>query len=357
MHRPSIKSGSGLPAGDGDINLYTSPEVSGKAWFNHKRRVVFVNGMDNSKADHRGSALGLSTLQGCPVIGIYNETDGKFKDLGQCIMDKATFGSLSPNIVGTVSGYQGWKDAVHSVFVAAKAAKPTLTLPDFVHDMLRMNKATQALYAYLVTLGSGERKATKIYCHSQGNLITSNALTAVAIALGEGEIAGMEVNGFGSPCRYWPPGIKRTNYAFTFDPVSWLDYRISFDNVKIGFVAAHGFDTYRQYDGEFIVNRFRWGSFGLTASMDEVGLAKFCARIGNNPPRLIGVFERLMRRHYSDTDDVAYYYVKEMKEKHPTVMKQIKQCSPKLIELLIKCLDGGWTTSSEYKLISYLRSL
>ncbi|MBT0958863.1 hypothetical protein IV417_15850 [Alphaproteobacteria bacterium KMM 3653] len=357
MQRPIIKPGSGLPNGDGDINLYVSPEVGHKDWFNTKRRVVFVNGMANSKADHRASALGLSTLQGCPAVGVFNEKGTLFADLGQCILDKATFGSVEPDFTKHSSGFAGWLAVVLSAYELNKLQHPSLTLVDYVHFLLRGNKATQSLYAYLVTLSPAERQATKIYCHSQGNLITSNALTGVAFALGLGAIAGMEVNGFGSPCRYWPPGLKRTNYAFTFDPVSWLDYRIAFDNVKVGFVAGHGFDLYRKYDGEFVVNRFRWGSFGLTASMDEKGLAHFCADMGNNPPRLIGVFQRLMTRHWSDTDDVAFYYTKRMREKYPHVIRQIAKSSPEFIKILCKCMEGGWTTGSERAQINYLEAL
>ena len=59
--------------------------------------------------------------------------------------------------------------------------------------------------------------------YSQGNLIASNALTAVALADGLQAIRGVMVISFGSPCRFWPPGIRHHNFAFANDPVTWLD--------------------------------------------------------------------------------------------------------------------------------------
>ena len=218
--------------------------------------------------------------------------------------------------------------------------------------MISSNKATLSLYALLAAPGGLNKP--RIYCHSQGNLITSNALTAVALAKGQAAVNGIEVNSFGSPCRYWPQGVARTNYAFTFDPISWLDLRTDLSSSKIGFVAAHGFDVYLQHDAEFIVNRFRWGAFGLTASLDEKGLAGFMVRIGNNPKRLRGILERLYKAHWSDSDDVALLYVDAMSDAD---LRTIRNGDPSVIALLIKSLETGWTTSREKAAIQRLQAL
>jgi hypothetical protein len=266
-------------------------------------------------------------------------------------MDKIT---LVPAQAGSFSG---WKLALDAAYVAAHAISPSLTKIDFVGSLIAGNQATLAVYSYVVTLSQSDRAALKLYCHSQGNLITSNALTAVALALGASSISGLEVNSFGSPCRFWPEGLNRTNYAFTFDPVSWLDYNAGFSSVKIGFVAAHAFDIYMRNDAEFVVNRFRWGSFGLTASMDEEGLADYMVGIGNNPPRLKGIVQRLLSAHWSDSDDVAYYYVNKMRTRHGSVMQQIARGDPGLIRLLYRCLDEGITTPGERTEMNYLNTL
>jgi hypothetical protein len=351
MRAPTVRAGGGNPRSDGDINLYISPEGQAQSWFNQQRRVVFVNGMANTADDHAKSARALSLLQACPVVGIYNRTDGTWADLGQCLMDKIT---LVPAQAGSFSG---WKLALDAAYVAAHAISPSLTKIDFVGSLIAGNQATLAVYSYVVTLSQSDRAALKLYCHSQGNLITSNALTAVALALGASSISGLEVNSFGSPCRFWPEGLNRTNYAFTFDPVSWLDYNAGFSSVKIGFVAAHAFDIYMRNDAEFVVNRFRWGSFGLTASMDEEGLADYMVGIGNNPPRLKGIVQRLLSAHWSDSDDVAYYYVNKMRTRHGSVMQQIARGDPGLIRLLYRCLDEGITTPGERTEMNYLNTL
>jgi hypothetical protein len=170
-------------------------------------------------------------------------------------------------------------------------------------------------------------------------------------------LSGIEVNGFGSPCRYWPPKINRTNYAFTFDLVSWLDYRVSFDNVKVGFLAGHAFTLYMQNDGEFVVNRFRWGSFGLTVNMDEAGLADYCISIGNNPPRLRGIFNRLKEAHWTDSDDVSYEYVTRIRARNLALLQSIARTDAGFIRLLIELLGASWVTADEQRQIDFLKTL
>jgi len=350
MMAPSIKSGGNAPSGDGDINLYTSPEAEGKSWFNPGRRVIFVNGMDNSPTEHAASARALSLLQGCPVIGVYNQTDGKWADLGQCITDKASLVGVQ---AGVLISFDQWVATAQVLFMAAHSRSPALSQVDFFASLVAGNPATSALYGLLAT-GAVNRRAVPIYCHSQGNLITSNALTAVAMALGAGAMVGVEVNSFGSPCRYWPPRITRTNNAFTFDPVSWLDLRSDLTSSKIGFVAGHAFTLYMQNDAEFVVNRFRWGSFGMTANMNERGLARYMIRMGNNPPRLRRIFERLRDAHWSDSDDVTYHYCAEAPD---DLLRGIKTGDAGLIQMMVDLLEAGWTSGSERTQITRLEAL
>lgn len=351
---PTTNKKNLTPTQDGEINRYVNEEGASKSWFDHRREVVFVNGMANSGEDHKKSALSLSLLQGCPVIGVYNKAGGFWADLGQCLTDKGV-------LVGAQAGsFTAWSVAFDAAYAAAALIKPGLTKIDFMETLVAGNQATASLYRYIATMSVQDRGKLKIFCHSQGNLITSNALTAVALALGKDAIRNMEVNSFGSPCRYWPPGLDRTNNAFTFDPVSWLDYNIGFSSVKVGFtpgLISHGFEIYMNQDAEFVVNRFRWGSFRMTASMDEKGLATYLTTMGNNPRRLKKVFEWLDKHHNSDADDVAVIYSKLMRTKHSSTMTALARSDKSFIQLLIKCMDEGWTASDEKKEIEYLKSL
>ena len=350
MNQVSIRQGSQAPRSDGDINEYISAEASGKSWFDRTRKVVFVNGMANKPIDHKNSAIALSLLQSCPVIGVYNKNDGFLGDIWQCLTDKL-------NLSGVQSGsLRSWEERVEKLYQEAKKTKRGLLKADFVATTIEGNKATLSLYRYFLHLGDS-LKQTTIFCHSQGNLVTSNALTALALAKGRRAISNVSVNSFGSPCRYWPDGIAHVQRAFTFDPVTWLDLRVGFQFVKVGFVAGHGFELYMKHDAEFTVNRFRWGSFGMTASMDEAGLANYLVKLGNQPTRLRKIFERLHLRHNSDVDDVAEIYCRKMRTSFSTVLESIARADKEVIRLLIKALEEGVTFSGERTEINHLKTL
>ncbi len=336
---------------DGEINRYVSYEARAEAWFDRNREVIFVNGMANKMHDHDASAYALSLVQGCAVVGIYNKTNGGWIDFGQCLRDKAT-------LVSAQSGaFLVWKAAVDAAYIMALLNNPMLSKVNFVGTLIAANAATLSLYKLLTGSTEAKRKGARIYAHSQGNLITANALTAVALALGSDAIRGIEVNCFGSPAHFWPSGLNRTNHAFTFDPVSWLDFNIGFDSVKVGIVAGHGFELYMENDGKFVVNRFQWGTVLGTASMDEAGLANFCVKMGVNARRLLGVFRYLKAVHWTDSDDVAEIYVATMRRDKPTQMKALATMAPEFIKLLIRCLDDGYTASGEHSQIKYLQGL
>lgn len=350
MTQISIRKGGNLPGRDGDLNEYTSAEAAAQSWFNSGRRVIFVNGMANSPDNHKSSAIALSLLQGCPVVGVYNKASGFAGDIWQCLTDKL-------KLVRVQSGnFDAWAVEVEAEYQAERANRTGLSKDDFVGELIDGNPATLSLYRYLLSLGPALRLAP-IYSHSQGNLITSNALTALALAKGKSVLTGVEVNSFGSPCRYWPGGIVHTQRAFTFDPVTWLDLRAGFQFDKVGFVAGHGFDLYLKHDAEFTVNRFRWGSFGMTASMDEEGLAEYLVKMGNNPQRLKEIFLRLHKRHKSDVDDVAEIYVRKMRTKHPNVLQTIARFDEEPIKLMINAMEKGATFPGERREINYLKGL
>jgi hypothetical protein len=351
MRAPSIRSPGTEPGFDGDINLYIAPEAQSLDWFDWDRRVIFVNGMANSPTDHAGSARALSLLQGCPVIGVYNKSDGLWPDLGQCITDKAALAGIQAQ---AGISFDAWVTTFNLMFWAAAKLRPRLTKVDFMAEMIEGNPATKALFGLLAGDGGVHRIKVPIYCHSQGNLVTSNALTAVALALGPVSIAGVEVNGFGSPCRYWPPGLARTNNAFTFDPISWLDLRVDDVSAKVGFVAGHAFTLYMERDAEFVVNRFRYGSFSMTMDMDEEGLAKYMVRIGMNPPRLKRIFEHLRQKHFTDSDDVALAFVQRAPMR---LLRSLKLADPSVINLIIELLGAGWTAGDEQDAIDLLKRL
>ncbi|WJS84138.1 hypothetical protein [Paracoccus sp. TOH] len=348
MRFPTIAQGA-TPSADGAVTRFVSPEVQNKSWFNPTKPVIFVNGMMNTGADHRASAEALSLMLGCPVIGVYNRKDGFWADLFQCITDKARLTQVQTS---NLNHNTNWIAFFDQVWQKSREKRPMLSKEDFAHEMLAGNPAAQSLFALLIGQPGG-MLGTPVYCHSQGNLVTSNALSAVTLVKGADSVRGLEVNSFGSPARGWPVGLNRVNNAYTFDPVSFLDLRMDWTSSKVGFKVAHGFLNYVAQDGEFVVNRFRTGGWGMTVNMDEKGLAKFCAGLGTNTKRLRAIFDRLEAAHFTDSDDVALEYVNLLSEQQLAALRAV---DPAFIAQLVRLLQAGWTAADEQRAIDRLQA-
>ena len=354
MQFPQKMPHGSAPARDGQIGFYVSEEAAAKPWFQRGQQVIFINGINTSGEAHAQNARDLSLIQGCPVLGIYNRTNGVARDFIQCLKDKITL--LSPFARSVAE----WTLSVDAGFATVQRQNPALSRVEYVKRIIDGNTATLALYEHLVALAPALRTASRIYCHSQGNLITSNALTAVALALGPQAIAGIEVNSFGSPCHSWPEGLRRTNYTFTFDYVVLATLSLDLNSVSVGFGISHGFAEYRKHDAEFIVNRFRTGGWGMTVDMDEAGLADHLVSLGGNADRLTSVFARLKAAHWTDCDDVAAIYTGKMRLGHDATMRAMARSNPALIRLISDCMTGGtvnWLSAAEKVEVAYLKQL
>ena len=317
-------------------------------------RPCFVNGMGNTADDHRKSALGLSLLQMCPVTGVFNKGGGTIPDLLQCLGDKYQFdGPLSRDPT----------EALDSVLDSLRKEGRSLSRVAAIESAISRNTACLSLFR---VLRQSQHRESPIFAHSQGNLILSNALSAIAAVDGAAAIRRREVHSFGSPSVNWPAGLKHQEYGFTFDPITWLagiDW--SFSISKIGLphkgdtkLYSHSFDSYVENDPRFVINRFRWGGWGVTFSMDEDGLAAALVQMGRNIPRVSKVFEYLAKHHSSDADDVAVRYVQILRQqaKGADVLRAIKSHKT-LHALLIRVMDEGWTSHKEKEAIAFLKSL
>jgi hypothetical protein len=320
----------GLPQGDGDITTYEHSDGKlASLWYSSKP-VIFVNGMSNSPTDHAASALATSYIRMCPVIGVYNKTNGGFSDFLQCIGDKI---SLSPSDPRKLL-----------VKLLERSDRESI-----LRTILRRNPAQIALFDLL---RGGKHGSTTVVAHSQGNLILANVLTAISIVDGQAGNANRKIESFGSPTYYWPDGINREENAFTFDPVSWLGgIDLTFAVSKVGMPSGslnpitHGFLEYVKRDATFFVNRYRWGSLGMTFSMDEAGLAKALADVGTNFQRVKIIFDYLDRKHNNDSDDVARDYITYIKTNG--VLARLKASNDPLKDTLRNILGTGLVTSSD----------
>ncbi|WP_425093583.1 hypothetical protein [Tropicimonas sp. S265A] len=344
---------------DGDVNAYVDYKHVSEKHLSERDSVIFVNGMLNSPQGHVDNAVALSALQMCKVIGVYNASRvGKwertlraashnvsviFEDLAQCLGDKITWDShnLDRAAVSLNTWYQ-------SHFGSPQEAEK------YVELWLERNRASLALFR-LLRAGSGPQT---IFAHSQGNLITSNALTGLSL-LDPSCLGRITVNSYASPSVFWPSGFKHNRYAYTLDPVPLLagiGNSLKWSTSTIGGpsgIVSHGFANYIRDDATFIVNQFRVGMLGMTAHMDERGLARALFDMGSNLQRVRKVFARLSQTHQSDVDDVALLYVESIRNRQDLLVA-VKNYRP-LKDILIRSLATGWTSNREkaaIKLIS-----
>jgi hypothetical protein len=347
MADPKIDlTGERISSHDGEVNEYAYKEAVASRQFDRTRKVIFINGMANSGENHAESALALSWVQMCTVVGVYNRSSGGWDDFVQCIGDKNQFD-------GPLSLSAGNKVAIGSAFGSRTRAEAA-------RSALGRNRAQVCLFDLLREPVNRRRE---IFAHSQGNLILSNVLQAIAATDGPRALIGRTIHTFGSPTVNWPDHISKNEHAFTWDPVTFLSgFDSSWTISKVGMPMdssnpiTHGFLEYLKQDPAFVVNRFRWGGLGVTFNMDENGLARALAAMRTNTRRVHAIFEHLNRNHNSDADDVAVRYVNLVKGS-PAVLAALGRGDGRLVKLLVQVLDEGWTSDDEQEAIDFLRGL
>lgn len=353
------------PEKDGDINRYEQDDYPNKPYFNRTYAAIFVNGMDTDAHTHRKHATLLSSTLRCPVYGVYNATQNFGRDLLQCVTDKLGLQGALGDMAMSDEALRARLKAEHAAYRLAGLDVPW---PTFIESMIADNQATQQLFR---TLRSGplSNRRIPIYAHSQGNLIVSNALRAVALADGNGAIAGRIVESYGSPCRHWPRGISRRDHRISLDPITLLQLRRSHDmpavHMALGDLVrltdTHGFDVYMLHDPEFIINSCRWTVFGYKHTLDADDLVQRLIELGNNTKRIAGVFECLAAQYAWQADTIALRYGTRMKRVGSVSLRRMLREEPHgrtLLERLELCLHAGvWVNQEEKDMVTWLRSL
>ncbi|MCI0640767.1 MAG: hypothetical protein L0Y72_00220 [Gemmataceae bacterium] len=224
------------PNTDGQVLQYAavSPPVT-------LPRIYYVNGIQTEAQTHAQTATSLSILTERVVFGVYNQSAGKgagiLVDLLQCGADwtdiflskLAELGNLGINhVINGVRDYVRGKlgqPPADPVNVAESIRKriPERHRVAFIEGCVATyNKATAALFRELRT-NVGHKQI--IIAHSQGNLITADALWSIVIAYGEESLSNMQVYSLASPTPAWPLGIRyrRKVYGHTNDLVTLCD--------------------------------------------------------------------------------------------------------------------------------------
>jgi hypothetical protein len=208
------------PRTGGELVLYSS------SYTNAKKRLVFVNGIANSPHDHAVSCRNLCRLTSCEVLGVYNQTGMHARVVQNCALDK-------------------WLDGLFDVEQA---------IADYVAVGLRgvglganclANGCASSLFDLL--LYEGPRWPNSPLCivaHSQGNLITSNALMLYSKMVTKYKLKHPRIHVFAiaSPAVSWPTNkfISVNPYSHGNDIVPalsmWRDLRMG------GIITSESFD-------------------------------------------------------------------------------------------------------------------
>lgn len=244
------------PTQDGEINRYSiSPcrwnllvEESGKIVRRVGSRgmraqdtpVLFVNGIKGSPKKHRQQALMTSAFSGGPVEGVFNRSEGAPKDLKQCINDKRTSSEFM-SVKGVVGG---WIDSLAD-FVGLSGSESVAK--SWIEESISDNLATLALFRRL--LNANYRNAT-IVAHSQGNIITANALNAVAALRGRAAIENMRVIAVGSPVVFWSEVQNVHSFGFKNDLVALASFSVGKDVAYAGDNWYSGLSSVEDIDSE-----------------------------------------------------------------------------------------------------------
>ncbi|MFO0937029.1 MAG: hypothetical protein U0798_11000 [Gemmataceae bacterium] len=186
-----------IPLFDGHVNRYNFGKSSVPI-----PRIYFVNGIRVTNRSHARNATYLSMLIERPVWGVYNatwglDTLGSTADFAQCLLD---YTKIIMDKFGSTVSYP----------------KPPKIPADKVDEFLSnvekknivWNRATLQLFKQLVRHRHQEQK---IIAHSQGNLITSNALFVLEDVLGSASLKNIRVYSLASPAPAWPMGLRHTH--------------------------------------------------------------------------------------------------------------------------------------------------
>lgn len=184
-----------IPSGDGELNVYNLTQSVAFV-----PKIYYVNGIRVLGRDHAITASLLSLLTERPIHGIYNRTAGSISGL---VFDLAQSGLDYLQNAGARAGSKG---------LTPNRNYSDQEIEGVIRDVFRKsivwNQATATLFRNLVR---GRKSPQIVIAHSQGNLITSNALFLMERVLGSGSLSNVRVYSLASPSPGWPLGLRHTN--------------------------------------------------------------------------------------------------------------------------------------------------
>ena len=180
-----------IPSADGKVTKYNLTPSTQLI-----PRIYYVNGIRTTGRQHAKTASLLSLLTQRPIWGIYNRSGRFVADLGQSALD----------FLQNAGARAASDDLVTSKNI------PAHEIPKLVEEVIKRsfvwNKATVSLFRELAL---NLQSSQKIVAHSQGNMITSNALFVLERVLGSQALRNIRVYSLASPSPGWPMGLRISN--------------------------------------------------------------------------------------------------------------------------------------------------
>ncbi len=109
----------------------------------------------------------------------------------------------------------------------------------WVEESISDNPATLAMFRKLIQPGYAE---ATVVAHSQGNIITANALNAVAALRGPDAIQHMRVISVGSPVVFWSQVKNVHSFGFKNDAVALMSFSVGENAAYAGLEAVENPD-------------------------------------------------------------------------------------------------------------------
>lgn len=196
--------------------------------------VIFVNGMQGSPAKFRAQACSVAAASGGPVHGVYNGSGDSFlfgDNNGAAKLAGSEPGNILTDLVECLTDKlqsTDW-DQFTTWFKKKRGVSQSQIEQEMGANLTRFNRATGSLFNKLLEPGF---ERSRIVAHSQGNIITCNAVNAVAAVRGANAIASMQIQAVASPVVFWSEaGTMGQNivtlHALANDLVAWLGANIT----------------------------------------------------------------------------------------------------------------------------------
>lgn len=199
-----------------------------------KCEVLFVNGMQGSPTKFRAQACSVAALSGGPVWGVYNGSGESFlfgDNKGNATIAGQEPGNILTDLIECLTDKlqsTDW-DQFTTWFKKKRGVSQSQIETEMGENLTRFNRATGSLFKKLLEPGF---ENAHIVAHSQGNIITCNAVNAVAAVRGAKAITSMQIEAVASPVVFWSEAGMMgqdivTIHALANDLVAWLGANVT----------------------------------------------------------------------------------------------------------------------------------